>query len=434
MPAGARCMKVSIQVLGSLGDVMPYISAAIALKARGADVSILAPVDYTPMIEAAGLKADRTANFRLAEWMERAAEKGTLSNPAAFFRDWAEMIAPHVDDTMDRALEAARGADIVVANLICAPARIAAEAEGTAFLLTAQQPVLSPTREHPCAMIWRPWMGQHANRASYRMVWLAQRLIGIPLGRHRRRLGLPQRPAFSDMRTHLGQPLRKVTTVPPALMGTPPADWTERDLLAPYPSLATPAGASLSSALEQFLSAGPAPVYVGLGSLSDAHGAEVTAAALEALGRLGLRGIFPASLAKHRDVAAQGHFVCGHEPHDLLFPRCAAVIHHGGAGTVDSALRAGAVQIVQPHMLDQFWFAAGLERIGVGGRPLASDRLEAGDVIKALEAAQAPARMEAARRVREASGGLDGAGALADIILDEAGRFSSAGGRAARHR
>ena len=434
VPAGARGMKVSIQVLGSLGDVMPYISAAIALKARGADVSILAPVDYTPMIEAAGLKADRTANFRLAEWMERAAEKGTLSNPAAFFRDWAEMIAPHVDDTMDRALEAARGADIVVANLICAPARIAAEAEGSAFLLTAQQPVLSPTREAPCAMIWRPWMGQTANRVSYRMVWLAQRLIGLPLGRRRKRLGLPARPALSDMRTHLGQPLRKVTSVPPALMEKPPADWTAFDLLTPYPSLVTAPGAALSSGLEQFLSAGPAPVYVGLGSLSDAHGAAVTAAALEALGKLGLRGIFPTSLAKHRDLAAQGHFVCGHEPHDLLFPRCAAVIHHGGAGTVDSALRAGAVQIVQPHMLDQFWFASGLERIGVAGKPLASHRLGANDVINALEAAQTPARREAARRMRERSIGLDGAGALAGIILDEAARFSSAGGRAARHR
>lgn len=427
-------MKVSVQVLGSLGDVMPYISAAKALQARGVDVSILAPVDYTPLIEAAGIVADRTAKFRLSDWMALAAERGTLSNPAAFFRDWARMIAPHVDDTMACALEAARGADIVVANLICAPARIAAEAEGTAFLLTAQQPVLSPTRDQPCAMIWRPWMGQRFNRASYRMVWLAQRLIGVPLGRHRRQLGLPQRPAFSDIRSHLGQPLLKVTTVPAALMEAPPADWTALDLLTPYPSLATPAGASLSSALEQFLMAGPAPVYVGLGSLSDAHGDGVTGAALEALGTLGLRGIFPASLAQHRDVAAQGHFVAGHEPHDLLFPRCAAVIHHGGAGTADSALKAGTAQVVQPHMLDQFWFASELERIGVAGKPLASRKLDAGEVVKALEAARTPARLEATRRVRERSVGQDGAGQLADIILDAAARFSSGGGQAARRR
>lgn len=418
-------MKVSIQVLGSLGDVMPYVSIARALKAKGAAVSILAPSDYSPLIRAAGIDVDQPAAFTLSEWMDEAAKRGTLSGPLSLFRDWSVMISPHVDDVMARCLEAARGADIVVANLICAPARIAAEANATAFMLTAQQPVLSPTRHHPCAMVWRPWMGPAINRSSYTVVRLAQRLIGVSLESHRRRLGLQLRPALSDTRTHLGQPLMKVTSVTPVLIPGPPPDWTDQDVLTAYPSLHPVLGAALPSALEQYLADGPPPVYVGLGSLGRSHGEGLAAVALESLSRLGLRGIFLEDRADGR-ITGAGHFICGAVSHDQLFPRCAAILHHGGAGTVDTALRAGVPQLVQPHMLDQFWYAAGLKRIGVAGAALRSRGLDVEELTQALSIACAPATVDRSRQARALARSNDGADCLAMLVEREATRFAAA--------
>ncbi len=415
-------MKVSIQVLGSLGDVMPYISTAKALQARGADVSIFAPRDYRTLISEAGIAVDPPADFSLAGWMNEAARRGTLAGPLSLFRDWNDMISPHVDDVMTRCLEAATGADIVVANLICAPARVAAEAQGTAFMLTAQQPVLSPTRDHPCAMVWRPWAGGSLNAASYGVVGVAQRIIGRSLGRYRRRLGLRRQPPLSDTRTHMGRPLTKVTSISPVLIDKPPADWSSLDRLTAYPSLKAKNGLAIPSVVEHYLERGTTPVYVGLGSLGPAHGDAIADAALAALDRLGLRGIFPEDRPDGR-IAAAGHLISGYVPHEQLFPRCAAVIHHGGAGTVDTALRAGVPQIVQPHMLDQFWFAARLEKLGLSGPALHSRQPGVDEIVRLLNKSLTPPAIRSARMAAAASIERDGADELAALILAAAEEF-----------
>jgi UDP:flavonoid glycosyltransferase YjiC (YdhE family) len=56
----------------------------------------------------------------------------------------------------------------------------------------------------------------------------------------------------------------------------------------------------------------------------------------------------------------------GAVPHASLFPRCAAVVHHGGAGTTTTAARAGVPQVVVPHVLDQFYWAARVRALGIG--------------------------------------------------------------------
>ena len=59
-------------------------------------------------------------------------------------------------------------------------------------------------------------------------------------------------------------------------------------------------------------------------------------------------------------------FLVGSVSHPKLFPRVAAVVHHGGAGTTANALRAGVPQVVVPHIVDQFYWASHVRRLGVG--------------------------------------------------------------------
>jgi UDP:flavonoid glycosyltransferase YjiC (YdhE family) len=61
-----------------------------------------------------------------------------------------------------------------------------------------------------------------------------------------------------------------------------------------------------------------------------------------------------------------GVLAIGVVPHASLFPRCAAVVHHGGAGTTTMAARAGVPQILVPHVLDQFYWAGRVTALGIG--------------------------------------------------------------------
>ena len=76
-------------------------------------------------------------------------------------------------------------------------------------------------------------------------------------------------------------------------------------------------------------------------------------------------------------------------PHDLVFPRCSLVVHHGGAGTSQTTLKAGMPSIVVAHGFDQPFWGQKLEKIGVGGKTLRRTTVKAKrlsrEILKILE-------------------------------------------------
>ena len=96
-------------------------------------------------------------------------------------------------------------------------------------------------------------------------------------------------------------------------------------------------------------------------------------------------------------------------PHDWLFPRCAAIVHHGGAGTVGAALRAGIPMIVVAHMADQAFWADKARRLGVAAEPMGPQALGAGRLGRVLNATLSDGQMaqraaEVGVRVRRENG------------------------------
>jgi UDP:flavonoid glycosyltransferase YjiC (YdhE family) len=359
-------MKISIQTLGTRGDILPFLTLARALMDAGHTISLLAPRDYSALIRQFGVQVATPPAFSVSDWMQRSRARGTLRGPVRFFRDWPVMIRPHIEDVLERSLEAARGADLVLANPIAVPARIAAEHAGLPFILMALQPVITPTGVLPCAMIARRPMGPLLNQASYLAVSLALAGLAASLGKARRRLVPAPRPGFANLGRHLGEPLTRLTALPAALGVTSPADFDQASHLVDYPALQSPDSA-LSEPLAAFLASGQPPAYLGLGSMEVADSDALLASWLGRLEAAGQRAVIAASLAGHPPGPLGPHFVAGALPHDHLFPHCAAVIHHGGAGTLDTASRAGCPQIILPQVLDQFWNAHMLTARGVAG-------------------------------------------------------------------
>jgi UDP:flavonoid glycosyltransferase YjiC (YdhE family) len=116
------------------------------------------------------------------------------------------------------------------------------------------------------------------------------------------------------------------------------------------------------------MDAGAPPVYVGFGSMPTFSG---TSALTDALltGLAGHRVILARSGTDH-EQASEDVFVTGHVPHDWLFPRCAAIVHHCGAGTSHAALASGTPSIPVPFTLDQPFWARRLTQLGIASPPL----------------------------------------------------------------
>jgi len=127
--------------------------------------------------------------------------------------------------------------------------------------------------------------------------------------------------------------------------------------------------------LAAFLDSGSTPIYIGFGSMPD-NDAERTARILvDAARNAGGRAILSRGWAGFSARTGANLFLAGPVSHRALFPRCAAIVHHGGAGTTHAAARAGVPQVIVPHAFDQFQFAAWAREAGVATASLPRTRL-----------------------------------------------------------
>jgi len=137
--------------------------------------------------------------------------------------------------------------------------------------------------------------------------------------------------------------------------------------------------------VREFIAAGPPPVYLGFGSMTDPDPDSTTRLFVEAIERAGCRALLSRGWAGLGSVPLPGTVqILDSVPHSKLFPRLAGAVHHGGAGTTATAARAGIPQLVVPHIADQFYWGEQVYRRGLGLPPIPRTRLDAESLASAL--------------------------------------------------
>ena len=146
----------------------------------------------------------------------------------------------------------------------------------------------------------------------------------------------------------------------------------------------------LPDELEDFLAAGPT-VCFGFGSMHSRRIVRIFDAIVEILARTGRRGVILTGWSgyQNRTVGNVSNiFVTDYAPHDSLFPRMSAVVHHGGAGTTAAALRAGVPSVILPFFFDQGFWGRWLAARGLGPPPIAFSHRSAAALAEALDIAE----------------------------------------------
>jgi sterol 3beta-glucosyltransferase len=200
-----------------------------------------------------------------------------------------------------------------------------------------------------------------------------------------------------------------------------PADWPEHVYNTGYWFLDEEAGWSPSPELVDFLGSGKPPVYVGFGSVGDPKtAAATTTLVVEALRLCGQRGILATGWSGMTQLSHDPKelFFLESAPHTWLFPRMAAVVHHGGAGTTAAGLRAGVPAVVIPYSNDQPAWARRVYELGVAAKPLPRKRLTAERLAEAIQFALGPEQKAAAAALGEKIRSENGAAVSAKIICE----------------
>jgi vancomycin aglycone glucosyltransferase len=349
-------MRVLLTTWGSRGDVEPVAGLAARLQELGAEAVVCAPPDeeFAALLRRAGVE-----HVPLGPSV-RSVVTGTKPPSAQdAFRLAPELVAARFDTL----LPVADGCDAIVATgLLPAGARDVAEKLRIRYVCAGFQVFGFPSRHfRPGA---RPGTPSAADENDLEVLWQedAQRvnaLYGPALNEHRAAIGLPP---VDNVRDHVFTD-RPWLAADPLLC--PGRGMTNLDLVQTGAWI-LPDERPLPPELTAFLDAGPAPVYVGFGSMAMRQPdlPRIVVAAIRASGHRAVLGRGWADLA-HTDNG-DDCFVVGDVNHQALFGRVAAVVHHGGAGTTTAAARAGAPQVVVPQIADQPYWASRVAELGIG--------------------------------------------------------------------
>jgi UDP:flavonoid glycosyltransferase YjiC (YdhE family) len=359
-------IRILIATLGSYGDVQPFFGLAKTLRARGHEIFMIAPAIFG--------SAARRLGFDFAELgteneYERVASRADLWRPVRGYRVLGEGIAfglePAYRAIVDR-YEPDR--TVLVSHALVFGARVAQEKLNIPTVTIHLSPVvfrslLQPAFTPPLPV--SPRYPAWRNRLCYALVdaLLVDPAFGRPLNAFRRKLGLPK--VNGIFRDWVHSPDRVIGLFP-EWFAPPAPDWPKQTVLTGFPLYDEADVTPLDEELLRFLDEGEAPILFTSGSTMR-HAERFFDSAVKACQILNRRGLLLSPHAAHLPSRLPpGIRPLRYTPFSRLLPRCAAIVHHGGIGTMALALAAGIPQVAVPVAFDHAENGARLERLGVG--------------------------------------------------------------------
>jgi sterol 3beta-glucosyltransferase len=381
--------NISIVASGSRGDVQPYVALAKGLQDAGYRVRLLASENFAALATDAGLAFESTGPnieeiLQSEEWRKVRESSNFLKILARGQREMKQ----HAADSAQLMADLLRGSDLIVAGMAGLTGVFSIADMLKIPVIQAHVFPFSPTNEFPSPLVPKLPLGRALNRLSFhvtrQMFWQILRPNDVIT---RRMLGLGRGSFFGPFRA-LRQRCELLLYGYSRHVLPRPHDWDENTHVTGYWFLDAPAEWAPPADLVAFLEAGEPPVYIGFGSMGGRNPEEAGAIALEALALSGQRGVLASGWGGlNLSTLPETVHLLSSIPHTWLFPRMAAVVHHGGAGTTAAGLGAGVPSIIVPFGGDQPFWGKRVVDLGVGPAPIPRKKLTGKGLATAIREA-----------------------------------------------
>jgi sterol 3beta-glucosyltransferase len=326
----------------SRGDVQPFTALASLLLKRNSSVAIATHEEFRGLVEGVAgcvyfsLNGSPTGVMR--EFIESLAE-GSITTDVAF----AVRVAEEQEGNREKMWEAAVSfKPTLILSMMSNPLECASIATrlGVPSVVCTTYPLYPSKERTPMSMMSNQRefplaMAHLMSSLGFKIAWSMSK---GPLNKWRASLGL-------EPLTEISWDASPVINLYSPMLAPRPSDWpayvydcgvcffedVEKCVFEPSPDL------------EAFLAAGSPPIYFGFGSMPVSDDFELVKMYARVCSQLGRRGVVLCSKIESMDTSTVSDivFLVDSVPHWWLFPRCCAVVCHGGAGTTASALKAG---------------------------------------------------------------------------------------------
>ena len=372
-------MKIGIQTWGSQGDINPFIALAAGLSQAGHQVTLAITSadrkDYIKISEQLGFMLgpvdfigsnEETLNIIGKKMIE-------TSDPITQLKlIFSEMFEPGEASMYKTAQILVAENDILIGHFIHYPLQTACEKAGKPYITVALNHGTIRTKHAPPVPF--PNLGIFFNSLAWK---LAEKVINhavLPyINAFRKKEGLNTVKSFRHV---WESPLCNLIAVSP-IFCTPAKDWPSNHKICGFLKLDDDGNKwAMPENLENFISNGEPPVYMTLGSMSGTENNsleinETTRLLYDAAKLAGCKAIIQSRWEHVTNIPVDEKiFRVNASPYLKVFPACKAVVHHGGAGTTQTATLCGCPSVVIAHIQEQYLWGWQLNKLGIGGKVL----------------------------------------------------------------
>jgi UDP:flavonoid glycosyltransferase YjiC (YdhE family) len=382
-------MRITILALGSRGDVQPFVPLGAALQVAGHRVRVATFAAFGGMITAAGLGFTPLSGDAQG-LLGSAVEENLLdqrASPIQFMRALQRSYGS-LAKSLPEDLAALEDSDLILNQL---PAQLfggdLAEHLGIPWAAVMVIPLVRtrtrPLTGFPAGPAFLPGYNLFSYRLGEQMGW---QLFRKAVNRLRvERWKLPAAPFWGPYEAIHRKGVPFLCGFSEQVVPRPP-DWGENVHVTGWwlpeePHWQPPAD------LEGFIESGPPPVFIGFGSMPVRDPAAATGLIVEAVRQAGVRAVLGAGWAGLGGALPPEIFPIDYAPYGWLFPRMAAVVHHGGSGTTGWGFRSGVPSVIVPFGFDQFYWGKRAFELGAGPQPVPYRQLSTSRLAAAIHAA-----------------------------------------------
>ncbi|KAI1068572.1 hypothetical protein LB507_004268, partial [Fusarium sp. FIESC RH6] len=403
-------LNIVIQVVGSRGDVQPFIALGNELQRHGHRVRLATHDVFENFVRGSGLEFYPIGGDPAELMAYMVKNPGLIPSmktlAAGEIQKKRDMMQVMLHGFWDSCIKPdyANGSPFVADAIIANPPSFAhihcAQALGVPVHLMFTMP-WSSTRAFPHPLANLKNVGSDPrleNYISYSVVeWMTWQGLGDIINKWRRSIDLEEVAMFDA--PMLAQTLKIPFTYcwSPALVPKP-VDWAPHIDVCGF-FFREPPQYSPPNDLAQFLQAGPPPIYIGFGSIVLDNPDKIISIILESVRLTGVRAIISKGWSELAGSDDENIYWIGDCPHEWLFQHVAAVIHHGGAGTTACGLRNGKPTTIIPFFGDQPFWGQMVANAGAGPNPIPHAGLNVMNLSEAIGYCLSQKASDAAREI-----------------------------------
>ena len=379
-------MRIVIIAPGTRGDVQPYIALGKGLQSAGHTIRLVSHSNFESLVASYGLEFWSFGND-VKDAVENS-DMQALTEKGNFLLLLAKMAKEAQREALrfaEGGLRAAQGMEIVLAGLGGLFIGIAIAEKLDIPLVQAYVVPFSPTRE--MSSVLTPKLPSVLNRVSHQLtrqlMWQGFRSADTIA--RKKVLNIPAAPLLGPYDSKSTHNMPILYGFSPSVIPAP-SDWNDQTHITGFWFVDEADDWQPPAALLDFLQAGPAPIYIGFGSMSSRAPEQTADLIIQALKLTNQRAILLSGWGGLQKAnIPDSIFMIDAIPHSWLFPRVSAVVHHGGASTTAAGLKAGVPSVIIPFFGDQPFWGQRVAELGVGSKPIPRKKLTAERLANAIQ-------------------------------------------------